>query len=117
MTSEEIIEGNKLITEYLGVKTDNWDSEAARQDAYTKFCFYHKSWDSLMPVLLKVLSENQSDFLIQDPKMISGNYNLYAAYLFSDQKNCLCVTRHSAIEAVWNAVVEYIKSKNNGKTN
>ena len=47
MNKEEIIEGNKLIAEFMGTKV--------KPDGYfIKDYLYHSSWDWLMPVLRKI---------------------------------------------------------------
>ena len=72
MTQEEILEGNKLIAEFMGGKEVDWFSERVIMIPYSdeltihnyfgkakgymldREIKYHSSWDWLMPVLDKI---------------------------------------------------------------
>lgn len=67
MTKQEILEGNKFIAEFMGVKNlkdykgDLWDFNNTNEQIYcirTKELGYHRSWDSLMPVIRKAISKD-----------------------------------------------------------
>lgn len=67
MTPEEILEGNKLMAEFLGWKQSpnnpdiwqpNWDDEISSKIAmtgpYQEGLYFHKDWNSLMGVIEKM---------------------------------------------------------------
>lgn len=126
MTQEEIIEGNKLIAEFMGAEFDMGHYHVT--DSYTKpdgekvfkyqqgtafydvgqepssqkggypitIIKYHTSWDWLMPVAKKVI------------ETYTGGMDVYSLYV-SDS------LRTAIIEEVWASVVEFIKWYNENK--
>jgi hypothetical protein len=116
MTKEEIIMGNKLIAEFMGLRVDktpdgvdawfvdleNLKSIYHNQDAREPK--FHSYWDWLMPVCHKLdyLAENKSvDW--------SADYEGYCDKLEDS------ITRTYTIEPVFNTVVEFIEWYNANK--
>jgi hypothetical protein len=89
----EIIEGNKLIAEFMGervIKEPYFDNKLpviSGEDGY-KQTKYHTSWDWLMPVIEK----------------IKNSYYLYIQYEMVESELCKL-----EIKATWLAVVEFLK--------
>jgi len=72
MTNEQILYGNKLIGEYDELKKDSYGKffkNTVFKGYDEREFLYHKSWDWLMPVLLKMRNENYG-FRIQN---LTGN--------------------------------------------
>jgi hypothetical protein len=97
MTQKEILKGNKLIAEFMGlysygvlnpVYAYNDDDYLACNHYELKELIYHSSWDWLMPVVEKI-----------------GNIPEHG-YVF---KRSLDGGLFYKIESVWLAVVEFIK--------
>jgi hypothetical protein len=107
-------EENKLIAEFMGYKTyEHTNSIAIRLleenefnsidigHIHTKF---HTSWDWLMPVVEKIESLN---FSIEMNKQEEGDYQCLII-----KKDILVQTfSNNKIEAVYNAVIKFIKNK------
>lgn len=119
----EILEGNKLIVEFMELKPVEWGGmysisqdhctcrESTPEKALNGFASiakYHNSWDWLMPVVEKIHSifESEEDDI---PPYI---YQCEEFLLIRDE---LCTGR---LPESWKAVVEFIKWYNeNNKTN
>ena len=117
-TQEEILEGNKLIAEFMGAEVSQAYSKTKEQDGlmfyYSKDSSpdtyrnlssaaikYHSSWDWLMPLVEKIeeLNVTESFFIIEDKTCILW---------LTDTKD-ICQRSSSKIESVYNTVVEFIK--------
>ena len=101
MKANEIIEGNKLIAEFMGVDVDSYTSYAEElRKCYSESDLeYHSSWDWLMPVVDKLMSTKQCDMIIHAKNLVVISYG---GKTFSYYEMSL-------IENVWIAVVEFIK--------
>lgn len=91
MTTQEIIEGNKLIYAY--------DGESFIDIGY------HKDWDMLMPVVLKILKENEGN----NAFIFNWAATTWFASIHSVKSKSS--TNDNPILAVWQAVVEYLQNK------
>lgn len=87
MKKEEIIEGNKLIAEFMGEHT--WTNLTTLKQEYNGNYQYHSSWDWLMPVVQKIYFDDLASSQMWD--YISSTF------------------RRPNIESVWLIVVEFIK--------
>ena len=71
MTTKEILEGNRLIAEFMGVKPKDVGYSNPMYCIEGRHYFhrelrYSKSWDWLMPVAIKCVNINLNEFLILD---------------------------------------------------
>lgn len=127
MIVQSILEGNKIIAEFLGInpqrivsempinKDGNYCNGNGDLDKYGNPCYlvyapslqYNSSWDYLMPVVEKIESKGFDVF-------ING---LYCRITDSGMSNFEIESGDvkSKIEAVWLAVVEFIKWYNSQK--
>lgn len=103
MTEEEtIIEGNKLIAEFMEINVKIEEAEKKGGEGY-KACRYHQSWDWLMPSVRKTCNEISE---LGFDKRGSWNPELgYSPAIYSMQLN-------TPIHEVWNSLVAYIIKKN-----
>lgn len=119
MSEQEILEGNKLIAEFDGAIFTNDDTEAYPQGYLyfqdigareAKNLMYNDSWDWIMPVVEKIHS--YTDFWVtiyyRSCKVFPMNRGVEMEILIEEKPT---------IEAVWIAVVEFIKwhNKQQGK--
>lgn len=113
MSVEEIIEGNKLIAEFMGAEKSTKDNDMryirfSEPHAGTKtFYFYkwqlkyHKSWDWLMPVVEKIEE-------CEDVKVLMNGSK---TSIKIDKKTFTCHTI-VRINSTWRAVVSFLKYYN-----
>jgi hypothetical protein len=121
MTQEEILEGNKLIAEFMGAKliTDDPNFMGGNvpffrlakfndiERNYTKYELkYHSSWDWLMPVVEKIEKE-----LFWQIELYRNQCKIWHE---TDGKTLWRETE-SKIQSTWLAVVEFIKWENKNK--
>lgn len=118
MTTEEIVEGNRLIAEFMGYKQREngglfWGNDGLG-GLYPKDLKYHSSWDWLMPVVEKIINSNCSSAELCGEWYL--NSSKYSFSMLNDQTNsCEGNSKNSLIEATWLAVVEFIKWYNENK--
>ena len=105
MTSEEILDGNKLIAEFLGINkkvygetgTTYYIDDTPYQLVKLK---YYSSWDWLMPVVEKI--ENVLD---GDVSVIISDASCGISY---SNSYSICAEAYTKIEAIWLACVNFI---------
>ncbi len=120
MTLEEIIEANKLITEFMGATITQGDNSTckisfSRENAppqlsqywcYSSSMQYHSSWDWLMPVVEKIeslKSPNRFNF-----EIVSGSH----CFIYKDGYEFIEGDSDTKIQAVYEAIIEFIKWHN-----
>lgn len=131
MSKVELLEGNKLIAEFMGLFPNPYDNGrtygtnpvtidgTVYADAWL-FVEYHSSWDWLMPVVEKI--EN-IDYGLPYWITISGVQCLIEEMInpHTDERETISdVTSdysHSKINNVWQAVVQFIKWYNSQTNN
>lgn len=98
MSEQEILEGNRLIAEFMEV--DRF--EAGSWQLYIQITngSYHSSWDWLMPVIDKIYS--------------SDDYVKYKRYIEQFSDGIIINTKY--IDSTYNQVVDYLKWYNSYKT-
>ena len=139
MKTQTVLEGNKLIAEFMGaIFHKDWTSAIYKipQDTYeyiinptpvsSKFWMademcYHSSWDWLMPVVDKIEKENASQFTYRYYDEINWGKELHvvtSSYFLNSynrlNKKFKCESSNK-LEAYWLAVVEFIKWYNLNK--
>lgn len=112
MTKEEILEGNKLIAEFMGGKffADTGtilEQHIVSPSGYAVKCIdklkYHTAWDWLMPVVEKIRLSSERFVLVQN----SGSVILRT----NDGKQTRdfdCQIQQPGVFAVWQAVTQFI---------
>jgi hypothetical protein len=121
MTNEEIKSGNKLICDFMGVKPKMqspdiyyWNdgpyfyvcetTPEKVMEAIVGYVKYRSSWDSLMPVIRKIISEMGAIIVTQMSKEeVSYKTNITKMYI------------GIPIDLAWLAVVEYLEWFNTNK--
>ena len=94
---KEIIEGNKLIAEFMGLSM-------LHNQTRLETLKYHSSWDWLMPVVEKI-----EQLLPWKEFKIYRRTAYLPGFYIGKGKECLIVA-DTKIEAVWIAVVKFIKN-------
>jgi len=128
MNKKEILEGNKLIAEFMGYTKEQYTVEGSSKeyDVWTnnlicKGCYYdlfdlkyHSSWDWLMPVVEKIqydlghfVTIERNSTLIHESKFDSKIIN--PPFGYGEQE--------SFIQITYKAVVEFIKWYNKETNN
>lgn len=112
---QETIEGNKLIAEFMGKKKSTGFGLNFRFDTWYNGILlsdlkYHTSWDWLMPVVEKIVHEDSAfRMTIGNVAAICNFESQFEAKAKGEGKK---YSSTNTIEAVWLAVVEFIKWKN-----
>lgn len=125
-TQNEIIEGNKLIAEFMGMKKGHPDADERRwkndwfeslisagnefetRGRHSEPLKFDSSWDWLMPVVGKIESLGYWVNFIDGDVFIYQNVNLIIP-------NPIHFADYKKIDICWIAVVEFIKWYNNNK--
>lgn len=111
MREQEIIEGNKLIAEFMGAKieqggNDEWYAmdiplpDGTLTGIHLKDLKYNSSWEWLMKVVEKIIPEFRPRAVNKKHPFFLIQYNLIQA---------------NGKESVWLAVVDFIKWHNDNK--
>ncbi len=98
MESEQIIEGNKLIADFIGKTT-------GRGIPISTYNYYHKSWDRLMLVVEKI--EGLGFRFKQCRKRVEIEHDTQP--FLEENYTVLTVKNESKILSAWSAVVEFIR--------
>lgn len=114
---KNVIENNKLIAKFMGDYFDTGLEPAYfihnNKEYEIKDCLYHCNWDWLMPVLEKILNDNKSCANMGAKGYLSFVPEKYIFSMLDDQINGVATDSEiSLIEAVYKAVVEFIKKQN-----
>lgn len=114
MKTEEILNGNKLIAEFMGVVNDFSDIYHLPQFGRYELkygqidfdeCFklnelkYNSSWDWLMPVVEKIEKTKMADIIIHAKNMVEISYNKETKTFFSG----------SLIDNVFDSCVSFVE--------
>jgi hypothetical protein len=121
--NKEILEGNKLIVEFMEIKPTEWKGmylisqhnhtclEDTPEKALSRFASitkYHESWDWLMPVVERIDSRTPYD------PCVTIEYN-WCSIKVPDGRFDIEIIGGSRIEATYKAVLEFIKWYNKNK--
>jgi len=110
MTHKEILEGNKLISTFMGKE----DEHRFLFDHLNTKALYHISWDWLMPVVEKIENLHDGEYFFD----ICGRRSRISIMVnHNTDDNATIVEFHalnssSKMEAIWLSVVEFIKQEN-----
>lgn len=109
MLEQEILEGNKLIAEFMTGKSKKskvfFDLNCCANDLK-----YHSSWDWLMPVVEKIELDN-SAVVINNNECMIVHYGKPDESIEKDFSKTF-TSGNTKIETTWIAVVEFIKFYN-----
>lgn len=112
MKEQEVIEGNKLIAEFMGFETIIHDGKLCRKRHWTnESTEYHSSWDWLMPVVEKIENSLKLKYEVEiGNNLYAVNENLYRC-IIHDAGNAfhLELESNSKAESVWLAVTKFIQ--------
>jgi hypothetical protein len=110
-----IIEGNKLIAEFMGV------TYYQNMEITADLVQYHSSWDWLMPVVEKIESLTNAAG-VRFSTGIEGRYINYeerpyahCCFVISNQHTVVKAAKETKIEAVWEIVIQFIEWYNQSK--
>ena len=100
---QQIIEGNKLILQYEGLNPETKHRGVLPE--------YHKDWNRLMPVVLKIMREDFGGDEGFKLEMLSNNVTSCTFGTLMPDVPVLSWQEESPIIAVWQTVVNYLKNK------
>lgn len=121
MTQKEIIDGGKIIAEFMGL--EDWGgrfvvSYEPIDSREPKDLFYHSSWDWLMPVVEKIsrISTNGKEIIHNGEDSYLETYHLRTFGIVNSETNKFMVRinrfglhqSNSLIKATFEAVIEFI---------
>lgn len=111
METREILEGNKLIAEFLGYDTSKhwwYNLKGGLPAIKAENIKYHSSWNELMPIVEKI-AKKYNVRITWMPSAINVTY-IERDDVFDDE--IASMGGMSAIENTWYAVVNFIKWAN-----
>lgn len=117
MDKQEILEGNKIIAEFLGIPKCGRCEDCGGYQYSPAVIFlpsemmYSENWDWIMPVVIKIISELRTDFYID-----RMNYDNFFVGLGTDGTYSQNERNDSAIDGVFKSVIGFIKWYNGQKT-
>lgn len=114
MMTDQQVEDNKTITEYMDYILPNGNSQDHNKKIANNIndflqTDYHSSWNWLMPVVEKIVGEDSSNFHVDAPGYLYSG-GLWGFNMLDDNVNGQSERSHSLIQAVYVSVVRYIKS-------
>lgn len=121
MTTEEIISGNELIAEFMGIPKCDRCTEACGRYKFGSGMYYlpegmeyHSSWDWLMPVVEKIDTDFCSDY-----EVIIFSSSCHIQSCIGGKQSFMGAGKK--IDAVYQAIIEFInwynsQNKTNGNT-
>lgn len=133
MDANEIIEGNRLIAEFMGYDFIAENSHFIVRESDYLEPYHHKfnsSWDWLMPVVEKIetlgyhvqigiatatAGASNTQCAVISKFTDFGHYDMYNKYFYPPQYGWS--SKSTKIESCWNACIEFIKWYNNQKQN
>lgn len=123
MTNEQILEGNKLICAFMGMREHSIYKElyfnilnVHKYDTVNlKDTKFHSSWDWLMPVVEKIENTKAKESFYFDVDILSTGVIISSVANHVVQITQEEIQSTSKIEAVYNAVIEFIKWYNENK--
>lgn len=106
MSEQEIIEGNKLIAEFMRVFTDDsqWPYHVHGDSWKLEGLKYHKSWDWLMPVVGKIHLKKEVRDVVVTPGATAIILHEGYPSMFSP-----CRSENTSIIECWLVVIEFVK--------
>ncbi len=129
MSEEEILEGNRLIAEFLQLEL-NYKQVQFDNRIYYKTPFlptihaaceeqfeFHKSLDWLQPVLDKIEDNWVEISIIGNRNMTGCDHKEYECEIYTTGYQCITQAHAASInrvEAIYKACIEYIKKYNTG---
>ena len=124
-TMVDIVEGNKLIAEFMGIRFNNgnaydsngntymrfrsWNNDMARNEFFRLNKLYHNSWDWLMPVVETIESLGYEFIITESRSKIKHNTD------HSIDIVCMRDAIESKQQSVYLTVVEFIQWYNENK--
>lgn len=117
MTQEEVLEGNKLIAEFMGVKIGidkySWRI-GCTEPLQEKHLSYHKEWGWIMPVLekisrIKIEWKNSQDIDFYYPRTF-GMISQENGQIMVRFNGCALYKADTLLEATYLAVVDFVKN-------
>lgn len=120
MKEREIIEGNKLIAEFMGGQAGCYSLDRCWWDNLTRdelmkwenHLRFEYKWDWLMPVVEKIESDTSKVTGVRTYRIIIENNG---CLIYSHKYDNGTITATSKIEATWQAIVDFIKWYNKNK--
>lgn len=120
---QNIIDGNKIIADFLWLKPTGIYGYWLSFDGYEKARYYkpdnlrfHSSWSWLMPVVEKIAKVSAADFVIHFNILgLNKQATASCAWLehsYSPKNKNFKEKSESAIEAIWLACIEFINFYN-----
>lgn len=114
MTKEEIIKNNTLIADFMGWvhhQDKNYDAHEMTT------LMYHKSWDWLMPVFIKIMQWGKDEYGVQWSCEINEQMVFMNGNKSSDFKACHFYGRNElTVHSLYTTIVDFIQWYNQTKT-